>query len=385
LILFDKRGSGLSDPVPVRAIPTVEEWVDDLMVVLDAVGSDQAHLIGMDSGGPPALVAAGTHPDRVSTLVLFNTYARLSRAGEYPWGLPERLQARTLAMIRRDFADGVFPEVLIPSRADNPEFREWWGRFGRHSVGLGAALQMQQAAFGLDVRDVVAAVRQPTLVLARAEDEYVRPVHGRYLAEHLPNAKYVELPGGDHVFNAGGIDEFAEQIEEFLTGARHTANVDRVLATVVFTDVVSSTRQAATLGDRRWKELLDHHDDVVGQALVRFRGRQVKTTGDGVLAVFDGPARAIGASLMIRDSLRAAGLETRCGIHTAEVELRGEDIGGIGVHIAARVSALATAGEVLASRTVVDLVAGSGIEFDDRGEHELKGVPGTWHLFAVKP
>src|SRR5215203_1987692 len=183
LILFDKRGSGLSDPVPVRAIPTVEEWVDDLMVVLDAVGSDQAHLIGMDSGGPPALVAAGTHPDRVSTLVLFNTYARLSRAGEYPWGLPERLQARTLAMIRRDFADGVFPEVLIPSRADNPEFREWWGRFGRHSVGLGAALQMQQAAFGLDVRDVVAAVRQPTLVLARAEDEYVRPVHGRYLAE----------------------------------------------------------------------------------------------------------------------------------------------------------------------------------------------------------
>jgi class 3 adenylate cyclase len=383
LILFDKRGTGLSDPVPLRAIPTVEEWVDDLMTVLDAAGSAKAHLIGADSGGPVALVAAGTHSTRVSSLVLFNTFARLSRAPDYPWGFPEPLQARTLAAFRRDWAKGVFPEVMVPSRADEPSFREWWAHFGRHSVGLGAAIQMLQATFALDVRDVLGAVRQPTLVLHQAGDEYVRAAHGQYLAEHLPNATYVELPGSDHLFNSGVIDEVAEQVEEFLTGAPHTPNVDRVLATVVFTDVVNSTQQAATLGDRKWKEVLDHHDDVVGRALLRFRGRQVKTTGDGVLAIFDGPARAIGASVMMRETLRDAGLEIRCGIHTAEIELRGQDVGGIGVHIAARVSGLAAPGEVLASRTVVDLVAGSGIEFEDRYEHELKGVPGSWQLFAV--
>jgi class 3 adenylate cyclase len=383
LILFDKRGSGLSDPVAGRVIPTVEEWVDDLMTVLDAVGSAQAHLIGMDAGGPVALVAAGTHSSRVSSLVLFNTYARLSRAPDYPWGFPEPFQAAALASLRRDFADGVSPEAMMPSRVDEPEFREWWARFGRHSVGLGAAIQMQQAVFALDVRDILGAVRQPALVLHRAGNAYVRAAHGRYLAEHLPNAKYVELPGSDHLFNSGEVDELAEQIEEFLTGARHTPNIDRVLATVLFTDVVNSTEQAVTLGDRRWKELLDHHDDVVGRALVRFRGRQVKTTGDGVLAVFDGPARAIGASVMIREALRGAGVEIRCGIHTAEIELRGQDVGGIGVHIAARVSGLAAAGEVLVSRTVLDLVAGSGINFEDRGNHELKGVPGSWRLFAV--
>jgi len=384
LILFDKRGSGCSDPVPVRAIPTVEEWVDDLLVVLDAVGSERAHLVGIDSGGPPALVAAATHPSRISTVVLYNTFARLSRAVDYPWGFPPSLQARTLALIERDFADGVFPEVMMPSRADDPAFRAWWARFGRQSVGPGAAIQMQQAAFGLDVRDILAAVRQPTLVLHRADNEYVRPAHGRYLADHLPNATYLELPGGDHLFSTSAADELCAPIEEFWTGARRTASADRVLATVVFTDVVNSTEHAAALGDRRWRELLDHHDDVVGRALQRFHGSQVKTTGDGVLATFDGPARAISGSLMIRDSLRAAGLETRCGIHTAEIERRGSDVGGIGVHIAARVSGLATPGEVLVSRTVVDLVAGSGIEFDDRGDHELKGVPGSWRLFGVR-
>jgi class 3 adenylate cyclase len=384
LIIFDKRGTGLSDPVPLRAAPTVEDWVDDLMVVLDAVGSEHANLIGVDSGGPPALVAAATHPARFSAVVLFNTFARLSRTDDYPWGFPESLQARTLTIFRRDFADGVFADTVAPSRAGEPAFREWWARLGRHSVGLGTALQMQQAAFALDVRDILPAVRQPTLVLHRVDNDYVRPAHGRYLAEHIPNATYVELPGAEHVFTSDRIDEVAEHIEEFLTGARATPFADRVLATVVFTDVVDSTRQAATLGDRRWKELLDHHDDVVGRALERFRGRQVKTTGDGVLAVFDGPARAISASVMIRDTLRAAGLAIRGGVHTAEIELRGDDIGGIGVNIAARVSGLAAAGEVLASRTVVDLVAGSGIEFDDRGDHELKGVPGTWRLFAVR-
>jgi pimeloyl-ACP methyl ester carboxylesterase len=200
LILFDKRGTGLSDPVPLRAIPTVEEWVDDLMVVLDAVGSRHAHLIGADSGGPPALVAAGTHPARISTLVLFNTFARLSRAADYPWGFPEPLQARTLAIFRRDFPDGVFADILLPSRVDEPAFREWWARFARHSVGPGTAIQMQQATFALDVRDVLPAVQQPTLVLHRADNDYVHTAHGRYLADHLPNAKYVELPGADHLF-----------------------------------------------------------------------------------------------------------------------------------------------------------------------------------------
>jgi class 3 adenylate cyclase len=384
LILFDKRGTGLSDPVPLRAIPTVEEWVDDLMVVLDAVGSRQAQLIGADSGGPPALVAAGTHPARISSLVLFNTFARLSRAADHPWGFPEPLQARTLAIFRRDFPDGVFADTVLPSRLDEPVFREWWARFGRHSVGAGPIIQMQQATFALDVRDVVPVVQQPTLVLHRADNDYVRAAHGRYLAEHLPNAKYVELPGADHLFTSADIDAVADEIEEFLTGARHTPNVDRVLATVMFTDVVNSTQQAAALGDRRWKELLDHHDDVARQALVRFRGRQAKTTGEGVLAVFDGPARAIGASVMTRDDLRDAGLEIRCGVQTAEIELRGDDVGGIGVHIAARVSGLAATGEVLVSRTVVDLVAGSGIEFEDRGAHELKGVPGSWQLSSVR-
>jgi class 3 adenylate cyclase len=384
LILFDKRGTGLSDPVPLRVAPTVEDWVDDLMVVLDAVRSDEANLVGIDSGGPSALLAAGTHPARISSFVLFNTFARLSRATDYPWGFPEALQARTFTNLGRDFADGLFTEVLSPSRADDPLFRDWWARLGRHSVGKGTAVQMQQATFALDVRDILPAVRQPALVLHRAENQYVRPAHGRYLAEHLPNATYVELPGNDHLFSSADVDDIADHIEEFLTGARPTPDVDRVLATVVFTDIVNSTEQAVTLGDRRWKDLLDHHDDVVRQTLQRFRGRQVKTTGDGVLAVFDGPARAIGASVTIRDTLRTAGLETRCGIHTAEIELRGDDIGGVGVHIAARVAGLAAPGEVVASRTVVDLVAGSGIEFDDRGAHELKGVPGSWQLFGVR-
>jgi class 3 adenylate cyclase len=384
LIIFDKRGTGLSDPVPLRAAPTVEDWVDDLMVVLDAVGSHETHLLGVDSGGPPALVAAASYPARISSLVLFNTFARLSRTADYPWGFPEHLQTRTLELFRRDFANGVFPDTTMPSRLDEPAFREWWARFGRHSVGPGTVIQMQQATFALDVREVLPAVQQPVLVLHRAENDYVRPAHGQYLAEHLPDARYVELPGADHLFTSADIDLAADQIEEFLTGARHTPNVDRVLATVVLTDIVNSTQQAAALGDRKWKELLDLHDDVVRRALSRFRGRQVKTTGDGVLAVFDGPARAIGASVMIRDALREAGLEIRCGVHTAEIELRGEDVGGIGVHIAARISGLADSGEVLVSRTVVDLVAGSGIEFEDRGAHELKGVPGSWPLFSVR-
>ena len=388
LILFDKRGSGLSDPVPLRAIPTVEEWVDDLMTVLDAVGSEHAHLIGIDAGGPVALVAAGTHGARISSLVLFNAFARLGRGPGYAWGLPDSLQEMTLAAFPDHFASGVFPEVMFPSRINDLVFCEWWARFGRQSVGLGAAIQMQQAVLDTDVRDILGAVRQPTLVMHRAGNEFVRVAHGRYLAEHLPNATYVELPGADHLFNSCGvdeIDEIAEQIEEFLTGARHTPNVDRVLATVVFTDIVNSTVQTAAAGDRRWKERLDHHDDVVARALLRFRGRQVKDTGDGMLAVFDGPARAISAALMIRDALRSVGIEIRCGIHTAEIELRGDDIAGIGVIIAARVSALAGTGDVLVSRTVVDLVAGSGIEFEDRGEHELKGVEGSWHLCAVSP
>jgi len=235
------------------------------------------------------------------------------------------------------------------------------------------------------VRDVLPAVHQPALVLHRVDDEYVRVEHGRYLAEHLPNGTFVELPGSDHLFVTEDIDELADPIEEFLTGARHAPTVDRVLATVVFTDVVSSTERAAELGDRRWKELLDHHDDVAARAIGRFRGRQVKHTGDGVLAVFDGPARAISAAVLMGDGMRDVGLEIRSGVHTAEIELRGDDVGGIGVHVAARVAGLAGAGEVLVSRTVVDLVAGSGIAFEDRGEYELKGVPGTARLFAVSP
>ena len=384
-ILFDKRGSGLSDPVALRAIPTVEEWVDDLFTVLDAVGSEHANLLGVDAGGPVAIVAAGTHAARISRLVLFNSFARLGRASDYQPGFPERLQAQTLTAIRRDFPKGIFSDVMLPSRVDDPTFRAWWARLGRHSVGLGAAVQMQQAVFAIDVRDVLGAVRQPTLVVHRADNAYIRANHGEYLAEHLPNATYVALPGSDHLLCSASIGEVAELVEEFLTGARQTSSLDRVLATIVFTDVVDSTRQLATAGDRRWTELLDLHDDVVHRALSRFRGRQVKATGDGILALFDGPARAISAAVMIRDTLRPAGLQLRCGIHTAEIELRGDDVGGIGVHIAARISALAAADEVLVSRTVVDLVAGSGIEFLDHGDHDLKGVRGTTRIFSVKP
>ena len=383
LVLFDKRGCGLSDPVARRAIPTAEEWVDDLISVLDAAGSMQAHLIGIDAGGLAALLAAATHSSRVSSLVLYNTFARLSRAPDYHLGMPSDLQASSVAAIRRDFPTGIFPEIVAPSRAGDPAFRQWWAHFGRHSVGMGPAMQMQQAAFALDVRDVLGAVHQPVLVAHQAGNQYVRAAHGRYLAEHLSNAKYVELAGSDHLYFSSSTDELAEHIEEFLTGARHTQNVDRTLATVAFTDIVNSTQHAVTLGDRGWKELLDHHDDVVRRSLARFRGRQVKNTGDGMLAVFDGPARAISALVMIRNTMRESGLDVRSGAHTAEIELRDQDVAGIGVHIAARVSGLAAAGEVLASRTVVDLVAGSGIEFEDRGDHELKGVPGSWHLFAV--
>jgi class 3 adenylate cyclase len=382
MVTFDRRGCGLSDPVPSRAIPTVDEWVEDLMVVLNAIGSTSAHLVAADAGGAPALIAAATHPSRVSSLVLWNSFARLSRAPDYPCGFPDSVQEQVLALYAADFAGGMATDRMAPSRADNAAFRAWWARFGRHSVTPGGARLMQAAVFALDVRAVLPSVRHPALVLHARENQYVRAAHGRYLAEHLPHAKYVELDGGDHL-PLSDIDRAADLIEQFVTGAPATPTVDRVLGTVVFTDIVESTERAAALGDRAWTAVLDDHDGTVQRVLQRFGGRQLKHTGDGVLALFDGPTRAIAAAIAMRDALRAANLDIRCGVHTAEIEIRGDDIGGIGVHIGARVTALAGAGQVFTTATVKDLVAGSGTRFDDQGMHTLKGITEPVHLYAV--
>jgi class 3 adenylate cyclase len=385
-VIFDKRGVGLSDPVPLPLLPTLETWMDDVLTVMAAAESERAAVFATAEAGPMAMLFAATHPARTSALVLLNTLARFRRAPDYRPGVPDPLVSQFLEELERSSsgAEPVLPELSAPSAAADPAYREWAGRYQRQTASPGTHMAIGRMLFEVDVRDALPVIAVPTLVLHRAENRYYPVGNGRYLAEHIPGARYVELPGADHLFWVGDAMPVLDEIEEFLTGARQAHEPDRVLATVAFTDIVGSTEQASDLGDRRWRELLDGHD-TIGRTLVeQFGGRVVKMTGDGLLATFDGPARAIRCVCALRDRLRGLGLEIRAGVHTGEVELRGDDVGGIAVHIGQRVTELAAPGEVLVSRTVTDLVAGSGITFADRGSRVLKGVPDEWQLFVVE-
>jgi class 3 adenylate cyclase/pimeloyl-ACP methyl ester carboxylesterase len=385
VICFDKRGTGVSDPVPLATLPTIEKWMDDARVVLDAAGSQKAAIIGDTEGGPMAMLLAATAPSRTIALVLMNTFARWRRAPDYPIGMPELTVDRLVTLYERHWGqDPAMLDLTAPSVADDQQMREWFTRYQRLAMAPGAATQMYRWVTQIDVRSVLSTISVPTLVLHRRDNNHYRLEFGRYLAEHIPGARLEVLPGADcYPFHtpesAGALDE----MQEFLTGVRHSPPVERELATVLFTDIVGSTDLAAEVGDARWLELRSAHDDLVRRNLGVFRGREIKTTGDGFLATFDGPARAVYCALHIRDAIRSLGAEVRAGLHTGEIQLLNGDIGGLAVHLAARVMSLADPGEVLVSSTLNELVVGSGISFENRGARTLKGVPGKWKLFRV--
>ncbi len=351
---------------------------------MDAAGSKRAALLGSNEGGPMAMLFAATYPERVSALILYDAFARLLRDIDYPWGFPPDLVSQFLQQIEEGWGTARNMDLLAPSVAHDERFRRLFARYNRLANGPRAATTMFAMSWRADLRAVLPSIQVPTLVLHRAGDRYIRVGHGRYLAEHIPGAKYVEMPGEDNLYYVGDTETTLGEIEEFLTGVRPLPESDRVLATVLFTDIVASTERSAQVGDRRWKDLLDQHDTLIRGELERHRGRLVKNTGDGILATFDGPARAIRCAQAIATSVKALGIEVRAGLHTGEVELRGEDVTGIGVNIAARVMDTAAPSEVVVSSTVKDLVAGSGLRFADRGSHDLRGVPEAWRLFAVE-
>jgi len=380
LVVFDKRGQGLSDR-PGHP-PTLEESMDDLAAVMDAVGIERAAIFGISEGGPMSALYAATHPDRVSALVLYGTYARLTKAPDYPEGIRPVHFDIWGEQVRATWGGPVGVELWAPSEEGNPDFARWWARLLRQGASPSAAIDLMDLYREIDVRPALPAIAAPTLVIHRRGDRLVPVRLARYLAEHIPGCRYVELEGEDHLPAIGG-DDLIDEVEEFLVGSRGAHGVERSLATVLFTDIVGSTETAARLGDRRWRDLLGRHDSAVRGALAVYRGHEVKTTGDGFLATFDGPARAIRCATSIRDDLGQSGVEVRSGIHSGEVEVIGADVGGMAVNIGARVGAIAGPGEVLVSSTVRELVVGSGIEFEPRGTHELKGAPGEWRLFAV--
>lgn len=385
LVTFDKRGTGLSDRVPEDALPSLEQRMDDVRAVMDAVGSDRAALFGVSEGGPMSLLFASTYPDRITALVLYASYPVRRWSPECPWALTPEQQAHFLELTEKNWMTGGDLGFRNPSVMEDLRRRERGARYMRMSASPGAALALLRMNFSIDVRPVLPSIQAPTLILHRTGDPRINVGASRYMAERIPGAKYVELPGVDHGPSHGDTDAIIDEIEEFLTGARHVVEPDRVLATVLFTDIVGSTDRLAALGDRRWLSVLDDHYRLARSEIARHRGREIRTTGDGMLATFDGPARAIRCASAIRSTVRQLGIDIRAGLHTGEVELLDQDLGGIAVHLGARVMAEAGAGEVLVSSTVKDLVAGSGIEFEERGARTLKGIPGEWRLFRVAP
>jgi class 3 adenylate cyclase len=386
LILFDKRGTGLSDPV--SEVPTLEQRIDDVRAVMDAAGSERAAILGISEGGPMGVLLAASRPERVSALVLHGAMGRTTEAPDYPWAAPaQALRESAVEFIVPSWgqqAEGIV-ELFAPSFANDPEAVEFNARLERSGASPAMVQQIFEMFLDIDVRAVLPTIHVPTLVLHRRGDRVVNRRAGRELAAAISGARYVELPGIDHLPWAGDSEAVLGEIEEFLTGTRAVPEPDRVLATVMFTDIVGSTRRAADLGDARWRELLSAHHAAVRRELMRFRGREVKTLGDGHLATFDGPARAIRCGHAIAEAAHSLGLEMRIGLHAGEVELMEDDVGGIAVHVAARIGALAAPGEVLVSSTVRDLVAGSGIRFVDRGTERLKGIADEWRLFAASP
>jgi class 3 adenylate cyclase len=382
LILFDKRGMGLSDRV---RLGTLEERMDDVRAIMDDLGSESAVLMGISEGGPMSMLLAATYPERTQGLILCGAEVKEETTDDWPWGESTRAeheQSVTIENVVSRWGKGLVADYILPSHAGDERLRELFGRLQVQSASPHDAVAFMDMAFDIDVRHVASSINTPTLIIHRTQDQVCHVENARWLAENIADAKYVELAGADHIPWLGA-DDILGEIREFMTGVREPEIPDRVLATVLFTDIVGSTERAHELGDRRWRELVDRHHELVRQELTRYRGLEVDTAGDGFFATFDGPARAIRCARSIVDGVRSVGLDVRAGLHTGEVELAGGDVRGIAVHTGARVAAQAGAGEVLVSQTVKDLVAGSGIEFAERGSRELKGIPGEWQLFAV--
>ena len=383
LILFDKRGMGLSERVRVG---TLEERMDDVRAVLDDAGSERAVLAGVSEGGPLSLLFAATYPERTEALLLIGAEVKEETTDDWPWGEATRAEHEEwIAALHSRWGKALRSDHFFPNDPEPAGFSEWWGRLQTASMTPRDAAAFMNMAFDIDVRDVVPAVRVPTLIVHHVDDLICHVENARFLAKHIPGARYVELPGNLHIpwAQAAAADDVLAEIREFLTGVREPPEPDRVLTTVLFTDIVGSTKRAAELGDRRWRELLENHHATIRHQLERYRGREIDTAGDGFLASFDGPARAIRCARASVDAVRSAGLDIRAGVHTGECEVVGDKLAGVAVHIGARVASKAGPGEVLVSGTVHDLVAGSGIRLDDRGSTELKGVPGEWRLYAV--
>jgi class 3 adenylate cyclase/esterase/lipase len=380
VIVFDKRGQGLSDRVGEQ---TLEERTGDVLAVLNAANSERATIYGWSEGGAMSMMFAATYPERVEALVLFGAFAS---AREAPWSVPADVMDQMIKNLEAHWGEGLFTVLNAPSRMNDEAFVATWAKLERSSASPGAVAALMRANYEIDVRHILPSIRVPTLIFHRDHDQLVPVACGRYIAEHIPGARYVELPGVDHmlqVLDKDILDRVLDEMEEFITGTKSRPEPDRAVATVMFTDIVGSTERAAELGDAKWRELLGLYYGEVRKELATFNGREVKTTGDGLLATFDGPARAIRCACSMRQRVGVLGLKVRTGLHTGECELIGDDVGGIAVHIAARVTSMANADEVLVSRTVRDLVAGSQLTFSDRGTHHLKGVPDEWQLYSV--
>jgi class 3 adenylate cyclase len=383
LITFDKRGMGISDRV---RIGTLEERMDDVRAIMDDAGSESAVLLGVSEGGPMSMLFAATYPERTRALVLCGAEVKEETTDDWPWGESTREEFEAYATVENilsRWGKGLAVGYFVPSRKDDERFREFFGRLQLQSASPHDALALMRMAFEIDVRHVAPSISTPTLIVHRTDDQVCHVENARWLARHIEGSSYVELRGDTHPPWVDGDDMMAE-VREFLTGVREPAEPERVLTTVLFTDIVGSTERAGELGDRRWRDLIGRHHELVRRDLERFRGTEIDTAGDGFLATFDGPARAIRSAKAIAESVRQLGLEIRAGLHTGEVELTGRAVRGIAVHTGARVASYAGPSEVLVSQTVKDLVAGSGIEFDDRGTRQLKGIPGEWRLYAVR-
>jgi pimeloyl-ACP methyl ester carboxylesterase/class 3 adenylate cyclase len=383
LVSFDQRGTGVSDPIPRDGIPSLEQWLDDISSVMDEVRSERTVLVGMGGGGSLSMLFAATYPERTSGLVLINSFPRLSQTFDYESGRAQAVEDELLHVMRTGWGRGVLLDLVAPSKVGDESFRQWWARYQRLGSSPSTIMRMRRMLGEFDIRDVLPSIRVPTLVLHRAGNAFVRVENGRYLAKHIPGARYVEVPGSDYFPFLGNSDVFLDEIERFVNGLMSTPEADRLLATVLFTDIVGSTKRASELGDRPWADLLGRHHAAVRRELERFRGQEIDTAGDGFFATFDGPARAVRCALAVREAVQPLGLEIRAGVHTGEIELSDGAMRGLAVHIGQRVLAQAEPGEVLVSSTVRDLSAGSGLAFSDRGVHVLKGVPEEWRLFGV--
>jgi len=384
LILFDKRGTGLSDRVDEKNLPTLEMRMDDVRAVMDACGSRRAALFGISEGGPMCALFAATYPERTAALVTFGTYVKSQRAPDYPWGRTDEEWMAWMELLGQQWGKGpVGIETRIPSKLNDERFREWWTRYLVRSATPKTVLALTRMNALIDVRAALPAISAPTLIMHRTADRAL-PIDGsRYMARHIRGARFVELPGNDHLPWTSDVEPVLATMEEFLTGTTHVVEPDRVLATVMFADIASSTERAAALGDRAWRGQLEQFYGLVRGQLERHRGREIDTAGDGYFATFDGPARGVRCAQAITREVKQLGLDVRAGLHTGEVEVLGEKVSGIAVHIGARIAGKAAPGEVIVSNTVKDLVAGSGLRFEDRGTHTLKGVPGDWRLYLA--